>query len=409
MNWRDETLVLDPGLLGRLRRQLMSLGRRNRQLPRVAKTLLDAMWRQVQGERGRERGREAFEDDMLGHEGFVDFATAWWPPLDAQTVFGWLREPDFLARVGEGVISREEQLVLLKSWADGGLSIEDVPLVDELATPSVTSRSAPTTSATSTRPACSRAASICRNSPHLRAGVRPRRAGLVRADPPHRGRRLRPRPHRRGAGPDPDAVAHGRSPRPHRELDDRRRPRAVVGPDAPEAASARAEALEGKELHEFHLSTNYRNSAEIYAFAADYARRVGLDADLPEAVRRTGEEPRVVGPVQDLEAAVREAVTSTAARVEGTVGIVVPVARRSEVNAWLASWPEVADDAAGARAAVDSSVTPSGEDRVVVRRASTPRGWSSTASWSSRHRRSRTSRPPAGRPSTSCSPERRSC
>jgi hypothetical protein len=83
-------------------------------------------------------------------------------------------------------------------------------------------------------------------------------------------------------------------------------------------------------------------------------------------VRRTGEEPRVVGPVDDLEAAVREAVTSTAGRVEGTVGVVVPVARRSEVNAWLASWPEVAADAAGARAAVDSSVTPSGEDRIVV-------------------------------------------
>ncbi len=52
--------------------------------------------------------------------------------------------------------------------------------------------------------------------------------------------------------------------------------------------------------------------------------------------------------------------------MEGTVGIVVPAARRSEVNAWLASWPELAADAAGARAAVDSSVTPSGEDRVVV-------------------------------------------
>ena len=46
--------------------------------------------------------------------------------------------------------------------------------------------------------------------------------------------------------------------------------------------------------------------------------------------------------------------------------IVVPVARRSEVNAWLASWPELADDAPGARAAIDSSVAPSGEDRVVV-------------------------------------------
>ena len=39
-------------------------------------TLLDAMWRQVRGERGRERGREAFDDDMLSTQAFVDFAIA---------------------------------------------------------------------------------------------------------------------------------------------------------------------------------------------------------------------------------------------------------------------------------------------------------------------------------------------
>ncbi len=133
-----------------------------------------------------------------------------------------------------------------------------------------------------------------------------------------------------------------------------------------EAAAARAEALEGKDLHEFHLSTNYRNSSEIYEYAAAYAERVGLDADLPTAVRSTGVEPRVVTGVTDLEAATRAEVLEVAAQVSGTVGIVVPVARRSDVNAWLASWPELADDASGARAAVDSSVSPSGDDRVVV-------------------------------------------
>jgi DNA helicase IV len=133
-----------------------------------------------------------------------------------------------------------------------------------------------------------------------------------------------------------------------------------------EAAAARAAALEGKELHEFHLSTNYRNSSEIYAYAAAYAERVGLGADLPTAVRATGVEPLVVTGVSDLESATREAVLDVAGRVAGTVGIVVPVARRSEVNAWLASWPELAEDAPGARAAIDSTVTPSGEDRVVV-------------------------------------------
>ncbi|MGZ4498651.1 MAG: UvrD-helicase domain-containing protein, partial [Nocardioides sp.] len=133
-----------------------------------------------------------------------------------------------------------------------------------------------------------------------------------------------------------------------------------------EAAEARAAALEGKDVHEFHLSTNYRNSSEIYAYAAAYARRVGLDADLPTAVRSTGIEPKVVTGAGDLEAATREAVTEIAGQVAGTVGIVVPAARRSEVNAWLASWPEHAEDARGARAAVDSSVSPSGEDRIVV-------------------------------------------
>jgi DNA helicase IV len=124
--------------------------------------------------------------------------------------------------------------------------------------------------------------------------------------------------------------------------------------------------LEGKELHEFHLSTNYRNSSEIYQYAAAYAQRVGLDADLPTAVRSTGVVPREVEAGADLEAATRAAVVEVAGQVQGTVGIVVPVARRSDVNAWLASWPELADDAPGARAAVDSSVSPSGEDRIVV-------------------------------------------
>ena len=44
----------------------------------------------------------------------------------------------------------------------------------------------------------------------------------------------------------------------------------------------------------------------------------------------------------------------------------MPVARRSEVNGWLASWAELAGDAPSARRAIDSSVPPSGEDRVVV-------------------------------------------
>ncbi|PVG84249.1 helicase [Nocardioides gansuensis] len=363
--WRDDRIVLDRQVLGRLRRQLMSQGLRNRQLPRVSRTLLDAMWRQVRGERGREAGRERFDDDMLSRQDFVDFALAWWPPLAAPTVLGWLRDPEFLTRVAEGVLTPEEQRLLTKSWADPTLSVEDVPLLDELryALGDIPQHS-----------------SDDEEDHALLEGGIDLQELTTAADREYApsGRAWQPPTHRI----EDDGFAHvlideaqDLTPMQWRMVGRRGRTASwtIVGdpaqsswPVPAESAAARAEALEGKEQHEFHLSTNYRNSAEIYSYAAAYAERVGLDADLPDAVRRTGEEPKEVDSGADLEGATRAAVDEIASRVQGTIGIVVPVARRSEVNAWLASWPERAEDAAGARAAVDSSQPPSGEDRVVV-------------------------------------------
>ena len=363
--WRDDRIVLDRQVLGRLRRQLMSQGLRNRQLPRVSRTLLDAMWRQVRGERGREAGRERFDDDMLSRQDFVDFALAWWPPLDAPTVLGWLRDPEYLARVAEDVLTAEEQRLLTKSWADPTLSVEDVPLLDELryALGDIPQHS-----------------SADEEDHALLEGGIDLQELTTAADREYApsGRAWQPPTHRI----EDDGFAHvlideaqDLTPMQWRMVGRRGRTASwtIVGdpaqsswPVPAESAAARAEALEGKEQHEFHLSTNYRNSAEIYSYAAAYAERVGLDADLPDAVRRTGEEPKQVDSGGDLEGATRAAVDEIASRVQGTIGIVVPVARRSEVNAWLASWPERAEDAAGARAAVDSSQPPSGDDRVVV-------------------------------------------
>jgi DNA helicase IV len=109
-----------------------------------------------------------------------------------------------------------------------------------------------------------------------------------------------------------------------------------------EARRARAAALGDKQVHEFHLSTNYRNSSEIYDFAAAYAERVGLAADLPDAVRSTGVAPAELV-VDDLEGAVHQHLTELAGSLKGTVGIVVPVARLGEVTRWVSSWEELAD------------------------------------------------------------------
>jgi DNA helicase IV len=274
----------------------------------------------------------------------------------------WLRDADFLARVGDGVVSSEDQVLLLKSWSDD-LSIEDIPLLDELRyelgdVPQRTDEDSELTD-------------------HVGGDLEELTTASDR-EYAHTGRPWAPPTHRI----EDDGFAHvlvdeaqDLTPMAWRMLGRRGRAASwtIVGdpaqsswPVPEESARSRAEALEGKELHEFHLSTNYRNSSEIYEYAAAYASRVGLDADLPTAVRSTGNEPRVVTDVPDLEAAVRAEVVRLAGEVAGTVAVVAPVARRSEVNAWLASWPELAEAAPSARASVDSSSTPSGEDRVVV-------------------------------------------
>ncbi|MDN5743765.1 MAG: AAA family ATPase [Nocardioidaceae bacterium] len=372
--WRDNRLVLDRGRLGQLRRQLMNNGLRNKQLPRISHALLDILWRQVRSERGREAGREHFNDDMLSRQDFLDFALAWWPPLDAARVLTWLGDADFLARVGDGILTGEEQRLLLKTWSglsaehpiNAQISIQDVPLIDEL---------------------------------RYALGDVPQKANDARDDPlsmiegVNIAELMTAADREFATGPawrppvssiEDDGYAHvlideaqDLTPMQWRMVARRGRTASwtIVGdpaqsswPVPTEADAARAAVLERKQVHSFHLSTNYRNSAEIYDHAAVYAQRVGLHADLPDAVRRTGLAPTEItlGHGDDLEATTRTVVDELASAVQGTVGIVVPVARRSEVNAWLASWPELAVDAPGARSAIDSATAPSGDDRVVV-------------------------------------------
>ena len=287
-------------------------------------------------------------------------------------MLGWLRDPELLARVGDGLLTQRgagaaPQVVGRPGDRVGDLAIEDVPLLDELryALGDVPTRT-----------------DDDRDDPIalVEGGVDIQEL-MTAADREYApsGRGWTPPTH----SIDDDGFAHvlideaqDLTPMQWRMVGRRGRAASwtIVGdpaqsswPVPAESAAARADALEGKALHEFHLSTNYRNSSEIYAYAAAYAERVGLDADLPTAVRSTGVEPRVVGPVADLEDATRErrhrgwparspARSASSCRWRGAPRS-TPGSRRGP------SWPTTPP---GARAAVDSSVTPSGDDRVVV-------------------------------------------
>jgi DNA helicase IV len=339
--YRDDVLVLGTRELGQARRQLLSMGPRNRSSTRVASTLIDLLWRQVRSERARERTKEDFAEEMRTNDAFLDFAAAWWPVLDAAAVLGWLRDTELLARVADGVLDDEEVRLLAKSWGED-LSVDDVPLVDELryllGDPPVVNDA---------------------DDDPLGLADSTLQELTTAADREYAGARGWAPPTNRI---EDDGYAHvlideaqDLTPMQWRMVGRRGRSATwtIVGdpaqsswPVPEESERARAEALSSlagdKPVHPFHLSTNYRNSAEIYEFAAAYAERVGLDADLPNAVRSTGVAPLEVVDA-DLDAATRRSLGDLVGQVDGTVGVVVPVARRAEVSGWLASWPEVAD------------------------------------------------------------------
>jgi DNA helicase IV len=89
-------------------------------------------------------------------------------------------------------------------------------------------------------------------------------------------------------------------------------------PDPDESAQAMDTALGERPRHVHELRTNYRNSAEIFAYASQYAKKAAPRATLPDAVRSTGFPPEHR---TDLHAAIDEAL----AAVEGTVGVITPL------------------------------------------------------------------------------------
>jgi DNA helicase IV len=107
--------------------------------------------------------------------------------------------------------------------------------------------------------------------------------------------------------------------------------------DPGEVRRARDAALGSRRRTEYELSTNYRNSAEIFEVAAAVVRRAEPDIALPVAVRRGGAPPRhVLVDAAGLGDAVRDGAAQLLAQVEGVVGVIATQAARDEVAGWVA-------------------------------------------------------------------------
>jgi hypothetical protein len=280
---------------------------------------------------------KSFSAEVYDRDEFERFAQAWWPMLDPAEVLGWLADPERVRDAGRDWLSPKDCAALAASWASApaDLSVADIALVDEIRV------------LLGEPPKPTRRRTRGRSMGIDFAGDNIRELSTVTD-------RYFSAPERMARPSNYDGYAHvlvdeaqDVSPMQWRMLG-RRGGQAswtIVGdaaqsawPDLDEARRAQQETLRGKQIRRFHLTTNYRNSAEIFEFAASVVRRAVPDADLPAAVRQTGSVPehRVTDNAA-FEDSIRTAVSELRETVEGTVGVITSTARRAEVAEWLAS------------------------------------------------------------------------
>ncbi|WP_433050081.1 HelD family protein [Dactylosporangium sp. CS-033363] len=330
MLYRGELLTLDKQALDELRRTVLNLGvKRNAARAKAAGHVLDALWRQsteLLGS-GRTQQRAEFASDTAERQEFMQFMRGWWPVLRPTEVLGWMADRHRLQRWANGVLSNREIATLAASIDVEHLSVEDVALLDELheylGDPPVRKRAA-------------------RDPFQVAEGVHEVSTSYERMAAARAQAIERPDDYRDYAHIIVD-ESQDVSPMQWRMVG-RRGPHAtwtIVGDpaqaawnDAAESDRAMEAAVGTRRRSSFTLTTNYRNSAEIFAVAARVIRAAQPDLELPTAVRSSGIDP-IETVTEDLAPAVREAAKTLLDQVEGTVGVITPTARRDEVAAWL--------------------------------------------------------------------------
>ncbi|WP_199040651.1 HelD family protein [Glycomyces salinus] len=320
--YRGELFVLDAAELAAARARAFEKEPR----PNLAKTeagraLLVALWRKVKAILPESEPAE-FSRDVGSRGEFLTFLDHWWPDLDPADVLGWGGDPRRLASAAESHLRHGVIEEVAASLREPDFSIQDVALLDELRM-------------------------LLGVKPEPRGGERIRSWGGVQEVSTTQDRY-----YDRGERQPRDAFyedyahvivdeAQDLSPMQWRMLGRRGRAAGwtIVGDEAQsswprpkESADARRRAVPRGRIEEFHLTKNYRNSKEVYDYAAAWATPKLKDIDLPEAVRETGVEVEERTVAADaLLPEVAGAVVEALGAVDGTVGIIAPYSRHGEL------------------------------------------------------------------------------
>ena len=264
-------------------------------------------------------------DDLLLDDGFLDFVDAMWPQQKPVDILERLRDPQVLHAATRTTLDDRQRRLLTASWQRPGWSTHDVALADE-----------------------------------LRFLVGDLSAARVREDDEladtgyEEITTFADRNRRTVAAREDDYSGYAHvivdeaqdiTPMQWRALGrrGRRATWTIVGDpaqrswdDRQEAEEARRAATGGKAEKRFVFNTNYRTPAEVVSLADAVLRRIEPGHVGANAVRSTSVQPEIVDAAGDLDAAVVRAVRASLTVVDGTVGVVGPVAATPALAALVA-------------------------------------------------------------------------
>lgn len=340
---------LDQPQLDRARRQVLRTHQRNVTPSAVVRTLAEMAWNQV-----RTGERPEFLDKFEDSRDVEAFVKQWWRPVDPREVLLWLAQDDEAVRLASPELTPAESIALARSLQvalrSGQWSVADVALIDELQ-----SRLGQMVEIDKEERGFYEIEELDDVSQYGVSAVRSGRSGhggssqddpssvvpdaesTLSARVPHEPRQML----MNSKVTPSDSYAHvlvdeaqDLSPMQWRMLSRRGRGASwtVVGddaqaswPDLAESATARDDAFGPARRQRFHMTTNYRNAREIFDVARDLISVVVPDADIPEAVRETGNYPVDFTVAKaDLAQATKDAVQALIDQVDGAIAIISP-------------------------------------------------------------------------------------
>jgi DNA helicase IV len=332
-------LVLPADMLARIRSQVLAHHKLNTAREAVEKELLKALWRVWKPDSDdvldSDQEREEFGDRVSELASFRMFLNAWWPAVSAPQALSRLADVELLKRISTSILSNAECEVLSMSYRDAtDWTAADGALLDELVH--------------LLGPVPAQEEAELAGLPDLDSGVE---EVFTTADLLSTVREADPfeLPHETYAHVLVD-EAQDVSPMQWRML--RRRGASaswtIVGDpaqssltDTVEANRAIEEIIGTAPVRHFRLSTNYRSPSEVFNLAAKVVVADFPDADLPTAVRSTGQEPQLLLPADaapqnpTIAAAMINIVRSLLAEVEGTIGVICPPSTKDELATHL--------------------------------------------------------------------------